>query len=942
MGIRRRYLLYLAITTVVVLLLIAGATELTMRPRLTDTERAAALRTLAAAEEILLQEIRELDTTTADYATWDEMYAYTDGRNEVFIENTFAATTFSTLDLKLGAVLDADCTVIAARYRVSRTSVAEPPEGLLERLLAPGSALQQACAGGVSTAGMIIDGRTTYLAAIHPVHTSAGGGEQHGCVLLARELVSRPFREMTRVLGAECAPLPVSEASPELLQKEHGVVSFEPEWLNARKVMYGIAGEPVLVLQVRQYRDVIAGMQYGLFYIILGVGGVCLAAALAIATLLDRQVLVPLTHVGRFLRDFHDAGDLGERLPETGRDEVAWVAIGVNQLLTRFSALLGASEEARLAAEQSEQRFRAIFDDSPVSIVVTRLSDNAFAAANPIFYKRNPLTPRETLGQRPEALGLEWPEEARAAFAAAFQANGRVENLVVDGVLADGSRPVLMVSSVPIEWDGEPCVLTLTVDVSDRERAERALRANEEKLRLILEQTEHVVYDLDIEKGTIQWSGAVQRLLGYTIDEFQSVDLDTWADLIHPEDREDATKLLDDAISKVARYDVIYRFRRKDGTHITMEDIGTVLGGTDGRSYRMLGVMRDVTERQRVEDALATSEIHFRTLFESATDAIMLMQDYNFSDCNRQAEVLFGVPRDKIIGATPMDFSPDIQPDGRSSIEKAQEKMRGAYAGEPQSFEWTHTRPDGRSVEVEVRLNFVELPEGNYLQAVVRDVTERKRIESDLRQAQKMEAVGLLAGGVAHDFNNLLQAITGCGHLLLRKVDLDADGRDLVEELLSAAERAAVLTRQLLTFSSRQVIDLKPLDMAELLAEVMKMLRRLLGELVEVNVDYAAKNLRVKADRGQLEQVIVNLCINARDAMPGGGRITIVCGRETLSQPLVLASGMLPPGAYVKITFSDTGAGMHPETVARIFEPFFTRQIQTLSATGGPVLRFRS
>jgi len=207
---------------------------------------------------------------------------------------------------------------------------------------------------------------------------------------------------------------------------------------------------------------------------------------------------------------------------------------------------------------------------------------------------------------------------------------------------------------------------------------------------------------------------------------------------------------------------------------------------------------------------------------------------------------------------------------------------------------------------------------------LARDVTARRQLEDQLRQAQKMEAVGQLAGGIAHDFNNLLTAILGCTQLLLHATPPEDARREDVEEIKNAGLRAAELTRQLLAFSRRQVLAPKLLDMNSVVANMDKMLRRLIGEDVALVTELAADLGPVNADPGQLEQVLLNLAVNARDAMPQGGRLTIATANVVLTEEYAERHHRLPPGQYVLLAVSDTGVGMDEATQKHLFEPFFT------------------
>jgi two-component system cell cycle sensor histidine kinase/response regulator CckA len=330
-------------------------------------------------------------------------------------------------------------------------------------------------------------------------------------------------------------------------------------------------------------------------------------------------------------------------------------------------------------------------------------------------------------------------------------------------------------------------------------------------------------------------------------------------------------------------------------------------------------------------DRMVEMEGQFRTLFDSAPDAILLMDAERFIECNASAERLFGMPGHALRGMAPADLSPETQPDGRLSSDRARELLGAALAGEPQSFEWRHIRAGGAQIDCEVRLHRVDLPGRTMLQAVVRDVSSRyeaeatrQRLEEQLRQASRMEAVGRLAGGIAHDFNNILTVILGTSELALVRLPAGDRMRRDVEEIRRSAQRAAALTSQLLAFSRKRVIAPVASDLNALVNGALAMLRRLIGEDVELVFEPAATLGTVLVDRTQVEQVLVNLVVNARDAMPRGGRLVIATSEAELAERDVSEHAPAKPGRFVRLDVSDDGAGIPPELLEHVFEPFFT------------------
>jgi two-component system cell cycle sensor histidine kinase/response regulator CckA len=330
-------------------------------------------------------------------------------------------------------------------------------------------------------------------------------------------------------------------------------------------------------------------------------------------------------------------------------------------------------------------------------------------------------------------------------------------------------------------------------------------------------------------------------------------------------------------------------------------------------------------------DRMLEAEDKFRAVFESAHDAILLMDLRHVVDCNPAAERLFGLSRSGLLQLEPLALSPDAQPDGRSSRRVALEYFRAAMAGEVREFPWRLRRADGTGFEAEVSLHRVDLAQGPMLQAIVRDVTERiegeaerRRLEERLRHAARMEAVGRLAGGVAHDFNNILTVIMGTSELALLRTPEGDHHRKELEEIRRSAQRAASLTAQLLAFSRKQVIAPVPCDLTELVHGALGMLRRLIGEDIELVFEPAPSRSTVHVDRTQLEQVLVNLAVNARDAMPRGGRLVITTRDVQLGLDECASRAEARPGAYVQLQVRDSGTGIPAEVLEHVFEPFFT------------------
>ena len=315
----------------------------------------------------------------------------------------------------------------------------------------------------------------------------------------------------------------------------------------------------------------------------------------------------------------------------------------------------------------------------------------------------------------------------------------------------------------------------------------------------------------------------------------------------------------------------------------------------------------------------------YRELFERSADAILIIDGESFVDCNQAAVTMLRArDREHILRTHPSQLSPPFQPDGRDSFTKANEMIAMALERGSNRFEWDHVRADGDVFPVEVLLTAMQRDGREIVHVVWRDITERRELEERLRLAQKMEAVGRMAGGIAHDFNNLLVAIMGNSDLLAESVAGDPDQVACVEEIQGAAHRAAALVRQLMAFSRKQDVQATVVEVAADLRELESILRRLLDERYTLELRLCGPPLRIRLGPGRLEQVVINLVTNARDAMPAGGPLTVEVRRVELPGATGAAGIALPPGTYAEIAVSDTGHGMTSEVARRAFDPFFT------------------
>jgi two-component system cell cycle sensor histidine kinase/response regulator CckA len=357
---------------------------------------------------------------------------------------------------------------------------------------------------------------------------------------------------------------------------------------------------------------------------------------------------------------------------------------------------------------------------------------------------------------------------------------------------------------------------------------------------------------------------------------------------------------------------------RLDGVETPIEDSVAPIHDRQGQPTGAVIVFRDITERKQREDDLS----RLAAVVESSYDGIFgITPNGIILTWNLGAERIFGYSAEEAVGQSILFLSPPNLP--TESI-KLLEKLAGVDAA--QRFESTRAKKDGTHVQVALTFSPIKNSNGEVVgvSGVARDITESKHLEEMLRKAQKMEAVGLLAGGIAHDFNNLLSVILGYSESLLEGAHLDPKMHSKCEEIKKAGERAASLTRQLLVFSRQQVLEPKVLNLNTVVLETVEMLERLIGEDIELQTNLDPALGSVKANPGQIEQIIMNLVVNARDAMPEGGRLVIETNNAELDGMYAVHHPPLSAGPYVLLAVTDAGIGMNKETQSHIFEPFFT------------------
>jgi PAS domain S-box-containing protein len=451
----------------------------------------------------------------------------------------------------------------------------------------------------------------------------------------------------------------------------------------------------------------------------------------------------------------------------------------------------------------------------------------------------------------------------------------------------------------------------------DRERA--TLKASEEYFRTLIENASDLILVLGPDGSVRYCSPSVRRILGYDPEEFISGNP---ARHIDPDNRREIVERLGAIVATpgATSEPVVLRVRHKNGSWRYLEGIGKAAVGSAGQPVIVVNA-RDISERMEVEGALQESETKYRGLVENSLVGVFIVQDGAFRFVNTRFCEIHGFSYEELVGRT--DFYSLIHPDDRDATRAAIENS--APAKDPAEYEYRVVRKDGRFVNVKTFVNAV-LYGGRHARAgTMIDITREKTLEGQLRQALKMEAIGTLAGGIAHDFNNILTVLTGYGTLLKMETEKGGPARAAyVDAILDASLKAANLTQSLLAFARQQPITLIPADINEIVRGTEKLLKRLLTEDIALRTSFSAEEILVLADKGQMDQILINLAANARDSMPMGGTLTVETTAVDLDQFFAEINGLSGSGRYALLSVTDTGVGMDEATKEHIFEPFFT------------------
>ncbi|SEK04001.1 PAS domain S-box-containing protein [Sphingobium sp. AP50] len=614
--------------------------------------------------------------------------------------------------------------------------------------------------------------------------------------------------------------------------------------------------------------------------------------------------------------------------------------------------IIDIGERRRIAAERDHaQALLTNFVQAMPGVVYAKDRDGRLMIGNLGTSGLIGKAPQEYIG-RTDLEVLEDKEQAALVMATdqRIMDSGISEQIEEEVNFPDGRKAIWLSTKSPLR-DSNDAVVGLvgtSLDITERKAAEASHREIEERYRLAIDATSDVIWDWRLADGHVIWNDAVSIRFGHAVDQTSAT---WWLDHIHPDDR----PRIDAGIHAVidnggSSWTDEYRFERADGSYAFVLDRGTVLRDLAGHPVRMIGAMMDLTERMQSAHALSESEERLRLATE-ASDTGLWDVDLveNVLIWPARTKAMFGISPD--VPVSMEDFYAGLHPDDLDRTSKAflaavDAGQRAIYDVEYRTVgkedgivRWIAAKGRGvfedercvRVVGVALDITTRKADEERLRELndrlemrVAEEVAERTKAEDALRQSQKMEAVGQLTGGIAHDFNNMLAVVIGSLDLLTRRLgNDDPRARRYVDAAMDGAHRAAQLAQRLLAFSRQQPLKPEMLDANRLVAGMSDMLRHTLPDILPETI-LAGGLWRIFADPNQLENGILNLAVNARDAMPGGGRLTIETANCHLDDRYAADHMGVPAGQYVMIAVSDTGSGMSQQVIAKAFDPFFT------------------
>ncbi|CAN5336624.1 hypothetical protein BH09GEM1_BH09GEM1_27190 [soil metagenome] len=571
---------------------------------------------------------------------------------------------------------------------------------------------------------------------------------------------------------------------------------------------------------------------------------------------------------------------------------------------------------AEEALRASEAGCATAFNSSPIGLVILRLDDLRMVEINKSFEMMSGYSRAEMVGRT--TLEMEfYSAEVRAKQHALLRDEGGFRNVELEFRCKSGELRVVLFSVEMLTIRGKAHYIVSALDITARKNAENALRKSEASLLAAQAHARIGNWEMDLLKLTVTWSTEMFRMF----QRDQSLGAPTFdeaIDSIYPEDRESFQRRFSRAITDRREFTDDVRIVRADGNMRWLEMHGELISDEVGQPIRMFGTSQDITERKQAEESLRMLS---HAVEQSPASIVITDTAGNIEYVNPTCARITGYAREEMLG-----HNPRMLQSGAVSASTYEQLWATITAGNEWHGELQNRKKSGELYWEAVAISPIRDTAGRitHFLAVKEDITTRRKLEEQFRQSQKMEGIGRLAGGVAHDFNNILAAIRLQAGMLKDGQNLSPEHLELAGDIEEGVQRAAALTRQLLLFSRNEVLREQDLDLNQSIDGMIKMLRRTIGEDVQIQLKLAGQPMFLHADAAMMDQLLLNLVVNARDAMPTGGRLAIETSGAVFDEQAASRPASIRPGSFVCLSVSDTGCGIPPEILPKIFEPFFT------------------
>jgi two-component system, cell cycle sensor histidine kinase and response regulator CckA len=573
-------------------------------------------------------------------------------------------------------------------------------------------------------------------------------------------------------------------------------------------------------------------------------------------------------------------------------------------------------KNAEQALRETEEKFRLAFETSPDAININRLKDGLYIDVNEGFTSLTGFTKEDVVGKTSTEINIWNNPDERKELVQGLMSKGYYENLEAQFRRKDGSLTTALMSARIIMLQGTQHIISITRDISERKRAEDDLRRSEARFRNYFELPIIGIAMTSLEKEWIDVNDRLCSILGYTREDLMQKK---WDEITHPDDLDADVKQFNRMMAgEIQGYSMEKRFIRKNGAPVWTSMSIRCVRLPGGEPDYFVSVIQDISDRKQAEEEL----FKLAAAVDQAAECVVITDpDGLIQYVNPAFERITGYTKDEVMGQNPSVLKSGVQDDTFY-----QALWETISRGDVWSGRFVNRRKNGTQYHEEASISPIRDKYGKIVNfvGVKKDITKEVELEAQLLQSQKMEAVGQLAGGVAHDLNNLLTPILGYSEILLEALHNNDPRYKDISMIQQAAESAKTLTRQLLAFSRKQVLEMKPVGLSQVLLDFKKIVKRTIREDIDIRIQPNASAVLVRADVGQIEQIIMNLSVNAQDAMPTGGVLTLTTEEVTLDEHYLKANTDVSPGCYVMLAISDTGSGMDSELMEHIFEPFFT------------------